>query len=48
MEETEKIVSVLSGSDPVVLAMLVALASIALVGMALWVLLKLNSAGDRK
>jgi hypothetical protein len=48
MDKTEEIVSALSGSDPVVLAMLVALAGIALGGMALWVLVRLNNVGDRK
>lgn len=48
MEKTEEIVSALTGSDPIVLAMLVALAGIALGGMALWALVRLNSVGDRK
>jgi len=48
MEETEKIVSVLSGSDPVTLALMVALAAIALGGMALWALVRLSGRKDQE
>jgi hypothetical protein len=48
MEEAEKIVSTVSGSDPLVLALMVALAGIALGAMALWVLMRLHVMKDGK
>ncbi len=48
MEEAEEIVSIVSGSDPVVLALMVALAGIALGAMALWVLMRLHVRRDEK
>jgi hypothetical protein len=48
MEETGEIISYLATSDPMVLALLVALAGIALGCMALWVLLRLTARGGDK
>jgi hypothetical protein len=45
MEDVGEIASVLKAGDPLVLALVVALAGIALGGMALWVLLRLNGRG---
>ena len=42
MEDIELILENLSRSDPVTLALIVALAAIGLCAMALWVLVKLN------
>lgn len=48
MENAGEIASALTASDPLVLALIVALAGIGLGGMALWVLLRSNDKGGRE
>lgn len=48
MANAGEIASVLAASDPLVLALIVALAGIGLGAMALWVLLRLNGKGGNE